>query len=160
MLAVMGGASVGFLEYFPGEWYPAIGICTGLIMGVVGWLSGRWRLKELKEAAEGMQVAVLVVTTAVAMLTQWHYQSHSLATAGWLLFIGCVFGWRSYRDKKLRWVHMCAVSAALILPYIGCVDLKGRTLHGNTMVFGLAILSLIWLGLNWITKHLRLRSIL
>ncbi|MFC1479810.1 hypothetical protein ACFL6F_04350, partial [Planctomycetota bacterium] len=127
-------------------------------MGGVGWIGGKQKLKELKEAAEGMQVAVLVITTAVAMLAQWHYQSHPLATAGWLLFIACVFGWRSYKDKKLRWVHMCAVMAALILPYIGCVDLEGRTLYGNTMVFGLAVLSLLWLGLNWITKHPLIRG--
>jgi len=158
VLAAMGGASVGFLEQFPGSWYPAIGVGVGLIMGGVGWIGKKLKFEELEDAGNGMQIAVFVITTAVAMLTQWHYQSPPFATAGCLLFIAGVLGWRAYKDKNLRLVHMCAVMLALILPYIGCVDIKGRTLHGNTMVFGLAVLSLVWLGLNWIIKHPLIRG--
>jgi hypothetical protein len=41
----------------------------------------------------------------------------------------------------------------LVLPYLGCVDIMGRTLQGNSMVFGLAVLSFLWLGALWILKH-------
>ena len=46
----------------------------------------------------------------------------------------------------------------LSLPYLGCVDMLGRQLHGNTMVFGLAVTSFGWLGLVWLTKSQLLRE--
>src|SRR5258705_180143 len=39
---------------------------------------------------------------------------------------------------------------ALALPYAGFVDMTALTAHHNTMVFGLAILSYLWLGLTWL----------
>ena len=39
------------------------------------------------------------------------------------------------------------VVLAVALPYLGFVDVNGRTLQGNTMIFGLGLLSLGWIGL-------------
>jgi len=147
---VLGGASVGLLESFPGEWRPALGLALALAMSVLIRLSRRPGREELMQACIGMQVAVLVMTAVVAALAQWHYQSPPLATAACLLLVVALFVWRAFRDQRLRWVHTAAVILALTLPYFGCVDLAGRTLHGNTMVFGLAVLSGLWLGLTWL----------
>lgn len=147
---VLGGASVGLLESFPGPWRPALGLALALGMSGLIHLSRKLGREELMEACIGMQVAALVMTTIVAALAQWHYQSPPLATAACLLSIVALFVWRAFRDRRLRWVHTAAVILALTLPYLGCVDLAGRTLHGNTMVFGLAVLSGLWLGLAWL----------
>jgi len=41
---------------------------------------------------------------------------------------------------------------ALALPYAGFMDVAGRSAHNNTMVFGLAILSWLWLGATWLAR--------
>ena len=69
-----------------------------------------------------------------------------------------VFAWRAWRDEELRWVHSAMAIVGLSLPYLGCVDMLGRQLHGNTMVFGLAVTAFGWLGLVWISRSQLLRE--
>jgi hypothetical protein len=42
---------------------------------------------------------------------------------------------------------------ALALPYAGMMDMAGRSAHHNTMAFGLAILSWLWLGTTRIARN-------
>ncbi|MCP4657186.1 MAG: hypothetical protein GY856_17395, partial [bacterium] len=157
-LLALAGASVGSLEIFPGSWLPALGIALSLAMGGLGYLSRRREQPELARASTGMRMAVLVVTTVVATLAQWHYDSPPLVTAAYLLVIAGLCGWQARRDQELRWVHTAMVILALALPYLGFVDMTGRTLRGNTMVFGLAALSLLWLAVNWSTRSPLVRN--
>jgi hypothetical protein len=143
----LGGASVGLLEQFPGPWLPAIGILLALGYGLGASLSKN-RSADLTEACRRMQAVALVITTIVAPLTQWHYRSEPWHTAIWLLVIAGLFAWRSFKDQKLHWLHATMVIMALVLPYAGCVDMVNRTAHHNTMVFGLAILSVVWLAIT------------
>lgn len=143
-LMSLGGASVGLLPSFPGEWFPALGVAMALLMGVAGW-----KIKQrvdLAGACLGMQVTLLALTTIVAPLTQWHYHTPPLATAACLLVVSVLFGWRAFKDQQLHWLHATMVVLALVLPYLGFVDLNARSLQGNTMVFGLAGLSFLWLA--------------
>jgi len=39
------------------------------------------------------------------------------------------------------------IAAALLLPYIGCINMNERFMYGNTLTFGLGILSFLWLGI-------------
>src|SRR5262249_8656251 len=141
----LGGASVGLLDQFPGPWLPAIGIVLALGYGL-GAPQLKTRNLDLAEACRRMQAVALVITTIVAPLTQWHYRSEPWQTAVWLLVIAGLCAWRSFKDQKLHWLHVTMVIMALVLPYAGCVDMVNRTAHHNTMVFGLAVLSLLWLA--------------
>jgi hypothetical protein len=143
----LGGASVGLLEQFPGPWLPAIGILLALGYGLGATLN-KARNPELAEACRRMQAVALVITAIVAPLTQWHYRSAPWETAIWLLVIAGLFAWRSFKDQKLHWLHATMVILALVLPYAGCVDMVNRTAHHNTMVFGLALLSALWLAVT------------
>jgi hypothetical protein len=143
----LGGASVGLLEQFPGPWLPAIGILLAFGYGLGASLIKN-RNVDLAEACRRMQAVALVITTIVAPLTQWHYRSEPWGTAAWLLVIAGIFAWRSFKDQKLHWLHATMVILALVLPYAGCVDMVNRTAHHNTMVFGLALLSVLWLALT------------
>src|SRR5206468_11503876 len=88
----------------------------------------------------------LVVTTMVAPLSQWHYRSEPLVTAAWFFIVAALFGWRSFKDQKLRWLHVTMLVLALALPYAGFMDVTHRSAHHNTMAFGLAVLSFLWLA--------------
>jgi hypothetical protein len=143
----LGGASIGLLDQFPGPWLPAIGIALALGYGLGATLIKNRNL-DLAEACRRMQAVALVITTIVAPLTQWHYRSEPWQTAVWLLAIAGLFAWRSFKDQRLHWLHATMVILTLVLPYAGCVDMVNRTAHHNTMVFGLAILSLLWLALT------------
>ena len=143
----LGGASVGLLQQFPGPWLPIIGILLALGYGLGASLS-KSRNGDLAEACRRMQAVALVISTIVAPLTQWHYRSEPWGTAIWLLIIAGLFAWRSFKDQKLHWLHATMVIMALVLPYAGCVDMAARTPHHNTMVFGLALQSILWLALT------------
>ena len=54
---------------------------------------------------------------------------------------------RAHRDQTLYLVHLAMVLLGLALPYLGFADMEGRRLEGNTMVFGLALLSFAWIAI-------------
>ncbi len=166
-LLALSGASVAMLTNFPRDpWLPAVGLVLALVMGGLNWLGRHWEKPHLSRAAIGMQPALALLTAVVAMLTQWHFRSTPLFTAGYLLAVVVIFAWRAWRDDELRWVHSAMAVVGLSLPYLGCVDMPDSELsvvdlRGNTMVFGLAVTSFVWLGLIWMTKSkllLRARS--
>ena len=152
-LLALGGASVGLLPQYPGPWLPLLGIMLALGFALGDPISQRLKQEELAEACRGMQVVALVLTTMVAPLTQWHYRSQPLATAVWLLIVAALFAWRALKDRKLHWLHATMLVMALLLPYAGFVDMAGRTAHHNTMAFGLALLSWLWLALTRIAER-------
>ncbi|MBT6156704.1 MAG: hypothetical protein HOK71_17555 [Planctomycetaceae bacterium] len=152
-LLALAGASVAMLEQFPRDpWLPAVGLVLALVMGGLNWLGRQWEKPHLSRAATGMQPALALLTAVVAMLAQWHFRSTPLNTACYLLAVVAIFAWRASRDDELRWVHSAMAVVGLSLPYLGCVDMLGRNLRGNTMVFGLAVTSFGWLGVIWLTK--------
>ena len=157
----LGGVSVGLLPQYPGPWLPLLGIVLALGFGVGGLLSrkrgteapaGQAGTSELAQACRGMQMVALVLTALIAPLVQWHYQCAPLGTAGWLGLGAVLFGWRAFRDQEVHWLHAGMAIQALALPYAGFMDVAGRSAHNNTMVFGLAVLSWLWLGAIWITR--------
>lgn len=155
----LSGASVALVAMFPRDpWLPIVGLLLTFVMGVLHRLGRRWEMPHLSRAAIGMQPALALLTAVVAMLAQWHFRSEPLLTAGYLLVVAGIFAWRAWRDNALRWVHSAMAVVGLSLPYVGCVDMLGLNLHGNTLVFGLAVTSFAWLGLIKLTKSKLLLS--
>lgn len=148
-LLMLAGASIGLLDQFPksreANWLPALGIALALAFGLLRIAARRLGAERLALAAVDFQPMVLVLTAMVSVLSQWRYRSEPIWTAAALVVIAAFFGWRAHRVQRLGWVHTAMALLALALPYLGCVDMAGRSLHGNTMVFGLGILSGGWL---------------
>ena len=153
-LLVLAGASVGLLEGFPKEWLAAIGVTIGIGMSA-GDLLTRRHNPQLAEACRGIQLAVFLLTVVVAVLTQWHFRTEPWATGVCLLAMVAFFAWSSIRYDELRWMDAAMVTVAVALPYLGFVDMRGHTLHGNHMVFGLGCVSAIWLLLAWRLPQVR-----
>ena len=59
---------------------------------------------------------------------------------------------------SLRLLFTAMTVLAVSLPFWGFVDLENRTLHGNTLVFGLAMLSFVWLTFIAVMKRALLYS--
>src|SRR6185436_9819318 len=59
-----------------------------------------------------------------------------------------LFVWRAFQEQNVHWLHTTMLLLALLLPYAGCMDMAGRTAHHNTMAFGLAVLSALWLAVT------------
>lgn len=158
MLAV---ASIGMLDQYPQEWLPALGLLAAAILGVLHHFFRLRKLESISQSAIGVQVTVLMLTAIVAGLCQWRFQTPPIYTGECLLIIVAWFLWRAFRDNELRWVHSAMSVCALSLLYLGCVDMEGRSLEGNTLVFGLSALSILWLGTLAVTRScllLRARS--
>jgi len=143
---VLGGASVGLLRGFPPTAWPTLGIVLALAMG--GFILLARSNEALKEAAAGMQGAVLILTVIVTMLAQEHYGTKPFAAAGHLAAVSALFGVRAWRDRKIRWVQTAMVVLALAVPYLAQVNLGGGLYHSTTIVFGLAALSFLWIALT------------
>ena len=155
---MLAGASVGMLDTFPKPWLPALGLSIAVAMGVAGHIARTCGQERLRKSCLGMHVSVLMLTTVVAVLAQWRYLTPPLHTGCCLLLIVTLFAFRAWRDDQLKWVHSAMAILALSLLYLGCVDMIGRTLHGNTMVFGLSVISIFWLVLNACTSHQLVRQ--
>jgi hypothetical protein len=160
-ILMLSVASVGMLEQFPQEWLPALGLVAAAVLGGLHHVFRLRKFESISQSAIGMQVTVLMLTAIVAGLCQWRFQTVPIYTGECLLIIVAWFFWRAFRDNELRWVH-CAMSVlALSLLYLGCVDMVGRSLEGNTMVFGLSAISMLWLATLAVTRSellLRARS--
>ena len=153
-ILAMGGAAIGTLDAFPRRMelnlLPILGLCIALGIGAIRSLARRFGNVALTSAATEFQPAILFLTAIVSILSQWHYRSAPLTTGLTLIVIAAFFAWRAYRVRRLSWVHSTMALLALALPYLGCVDMAGRNLHGNTLVFGLAVLSFLWLAMvHW-----------
>ncbi|MDB4614099.1 hypothetical protein OAH18_00265 [bacterium] len=157
-LVALGGASIGLSPEFPKQWLPVLGLAVAGAMSLFVLYAGRRERIPLRQAAIGMQASALFVTAIVAVLAQWHFRSPGLWTCACLVAVAAGFGFRAWRDQKLRYTHTGMTLLAVALPYAGCVDVMGRSLHGNTLPFGLAILSLGWLGLNAVTSAKMVRD--
>ena len=145
-LLVLAGAAVGLLPGFPRPWLPALGLGLAVAVELVALLAPPARTL-LRDVCREMHLAVLLITAAVAVLAQWHYRTWPLATAAVLVVIAVLFARRAHQDQSLRWLHTAMALLALALPYVGFVDMEGRRLQGNTMAFGLALLSWGWIAL-------------
>src|SRR5262249_57351199 len=93
-----------------------------------------------------LQVAVSRLTAVVAVPAQWPFRPWPPATAAALLAIVGLVAWRAARDESLYLVHLTMALVALALPYLGFADMAGRSVRGNTMVFGLALVALLWIA--------------
>jgi hypothetical protein len=146
-LIALSGGSVGLWDGFPGAQIPELALVLAAAMGAFGVAVKRW-WDEFASVGARMQAAVLHVAAVLAVLVQWHYRSPPVETAAVLIAVAGMFAWRAHRDQRLVYSHTAMTVLALCLPYLGFADISGRTLQGNTVVFGLALLSLGWLALN------------
>lgn len=148
VLLCLAGASVGLLPAFPRPWLGALGIGLALTLTAAWAWAERTSRPLLAEASLAIRQAVLFLTTGVAVLTQWHFRSEPLVTAALLLIIVAFFAAHARTTRNLASLLTACLVLAGALPYLGCVDVLGRSFHGNTMVFGLAVIASLWLALT------------
>lgn len=146
-LLALSGGSAGLWEAFPRERLPALTLLLAAAMGALGRAVKPW-WDEFEGVGARMQAAVLHVAAVLAVLVQWHYRTPPLQTAAVLAAAAALFAWRAHRDQRLVFVHMSMTTLATALPYLGFADMLGRTAQGNTVVFGLSLLSLGWIALT------------
>jgi len=95
-----------------------------------------------------MEAVALVVTTIVAPLTQMALSFATSRDRRWLFLVAALFRLASVKGSKLHWLNATMLVMALLLPYAGFMDMASRTAHHNTMAFGLALLSCLWLAVT------------
>lgn len=148
-LVMLGGWAAGLLEGFPKSrelnGLPFLGLALAAGTWFLHRAAAKLERERLSLVARELMVGVLFLAAAASVLSQWHYRSEPLTVGAVLILISVVVGWRAHRMRRLAYVHVAMALLALALPYLGCVDMTGRTLHGNNMVFGLAVLAILWL---------------
>lgn len=152
-LLALGAVSVGLLPDFDPKWRPAIGIAVALFYGAVAVSISRQAFAVLKKACLGMQATILPLTAIVAVLSQWRMASDPRLTAVFLLSVAAIMLWRAFKDGSQRWIYTTAGVLILTLPYLGCMDMAGKNIHGNCMDFGIGILSLVWIAFIYLSRN-------
>ncbi|MCM8535421.1 MAG: hypothetical protein NE334_05750 [Lentisphaeraceae bacterium] len=142
---ITGIFSVGFLDVFPVDYISALGIVCVILLSLFVKYSRKKKQYELAKACVDTQVAVLLITVLTAILTQLQYNTPPYLTSIYMSFSAIMFIRRAYIDDQLKWLHTAMFIFALTLPYLGCVDLEQGTLEGNTLIFGISILSILWI---------------
>ncbi|MFC1745226.1 hypothetical protein ACFL35_14620 [Candidatus Riflebacteria bacterium] len=148
----LAGASLCFLPGFPESFFPLSAILLALIMESFISTPAFKENQKLKIAARGMQVLLLFNATFIAVFCQWHYKTTPFYTIFPLLLIVFFLLRRALLDKNLTWIHGAMIIMSLSLPYMGFVEMQNPTIIGNNMVFGLALLSFLWIALLEIFK--------
>ncbi|MCX5789597.1 MAG: hypothetical protein NTX64_13995 [Elusimicrobia bacterium] len=145
-LLVLAGGSIAAWPGFPLARVPALALALALAVHAAGLYARRfWR--ELPKASAGMQAVLFNAAAVLAVLSQWHYRTAALITASLLLASAAGLAWRARADRNSGCLHAAMLTLALSLPYLGFADVSGRTLHGNNLALGLALLSWGWLAL-------------
>ncbi|MBI4345934.1 MAG: hypothetical protein HY553_03710, partial [Elusimicrobia bacterium] len=146
-LLAAGGGSIALWADFPAAAAPALLLAVAAAMEIVGRGSKGW-WRGLESVGAGTQAAALQAAAVLAVALQWRAHTEPLLTAGLLATAAAGLARRASLDDKLAHLHAAAVTAAFVLPYAGFADMSGRALYGNTLVFGLGVLSLAWLAVT------------
>jgi len=149
-LVMLGAAAVALLPQFPkGEGLnllPALGLGVALAFRTaqgVAEIAGRGRLAQ---AFNSFLPGVFAVTAVASVLSQWHYRSEPWHVGAVLACAAAYFAFRAGREGSSVWVYTTMAVLSLVPVYFGCVDMRAHALYGNNLVFGLAVLMLLWLA--------------
>lgn len=152
-------SAIGFLPGFPREWASTLGLIAAALVSGIGVVAGQKERPELHASCRGMTAITLLLTAFVAILSQWHNPALPVLPTGiQLLLVAGGFAVLAWRAQQLQWLHTALILPAIALPYLGCVDMQRHTLQGNTLVFGLSVLSCLWLAVNAVTSAKLIRD--
>ena len=153
MFFVLAIASVGLIDQFPNTLLAGLGIIAILFLNWASSSARKHQYFQLVRACKNTQIILLFLSIGITILSQWHYSTPPLISAVYLIVLSLILVWRAHDDNQIKWLHIAMISFALVLPYLGCVDLETRSLQGNTLIFGIALLSSAWILLVKFSKH-------
>ncbi len=145
VLLIAGFSSVALVRDFPAPFFPYLTLIVVLGLYLVSLI---FPVKEVAQLAFSLSPIYLSFAFVISILWQWAEHipplSYGIAFASFgifALYIGA-------KTDKLIHVHAGAFYTVAALPYLGTVDLNLYTLKGNTLVFGLALVGILWTMLS------------
>ncbi len=149
-LCLLGGAAVGLLDAFPKNaelnLLPALGLALALVAGAVRVLAGRYGETRLRQVTVEIQPPILLLSSIVAVLSQYHLRSEPWQAGLVLAVTAGFFAVRATLEARRDWLTIAAACAGLALPYLGCADMALYRFGGNTLGLGFGLLAVAWLG--------------
>jgi hypothetical protein len=148
-LCLLGGAAMGLLEAFPKSaelnLLPALGLALALLAGGARVLAGQYGEARLRQVALEIQPPILLLSSIVAVLSQYHLRSEPWQAGLVLAAAAVFFAVRGTRENRRDWLNIAAACAGLALPYLGCADMMLYRFGGNTLGLGFGLLAVAWL---------------
>ena len=151
-LITLGVASVGLLEEFNPIWRPVLGIAAAAGFGIAALFLKKPSNEIIHRVSVEIQGIILHLTAVVAVLSQLLHNSNPYLTATFILVTAAMTFYRAYREQNSKWIYSAAAMLILSLPYLGCIDVSEKNIHGNCMDFGLGVISILWLILTRLEK--------
>jgi hypothetical protein len=148
-LCLLGGAAVGMLDSFPknGELnlLPELGLALALLAGAVRALAARQGETRLRDVAREIQPPILLLSSIVAVLSQYRFQSAPWQAGLVLVASALFFTVRATWETRRDWLNIAAAAAGLALPYLGCADMLRYRFDENILGLGFGLLATAWL---------------
>lgn len=148
VLLLLGFSLIAMIPDFPPTWFPflALGIALSLYA-----LSEKTALFSENPFVAGLIPVYLALAFALSIIWQWSQHLDPVGYGVAFLLFGAFTLYLGATSQKLIHVHAGTGYCVAALPYLGMMDMELFTLEGNTLVFGLAIVGVVWTAVSSLT---------
>lgn len=151
----IGFSSIALIKGFPAPYFPHFAL---IIVVALYLISANARHEAVSLLALRLVPVYLAFSFAVSVIWQWSGQFAALPYGVAFLLFGAFAIYTGAKLDKLLHVHLGAFYVVAALPYLGAINVNGRTLDGNTMAFALSVVAAGWVILSSYTPNLAIRD--
>ncbi len=156
-MVILTGAfsSIALIRDFPPTFFPYLTLLVILGLHVI---SLTVPLEAVKLLAASLSPIYLSFAFVVSILWQWAWELPPFGYGAAFVLFGLFSIYLGAKSDKLIHVHAGAGYLVAALPYLGTVDMNLYTLEGNTLVFGLALVGILWTMLSSASSNRAIRD--
>ncbi len=151
----IGFSSIALIKGFPAPYFPHFAL---IIVIALYLISANVRHEAVSLLALRLVPVYLAFSFVVSVIWQWSGQFAALPYGAAFLLFGAFAIFTGAKLDKLLHVHLGAFYVVAALPYLGAINVNGRTLDGNTMAFALSVAALFWVILSSVTSNPAIRD--
>ncbi|GAK54377.1 hypothetical protein U14_05662 [Candidatus Moduliflexus flocculans] len=151
----VGFSSIALIKGFPAPYFPHFAL---LIVIALYLISANARHEAVSLLALRLVPVYLAFSFVVSVMWQWAGRFAALPYGAAFLLFGAFAIYTGAKLDKLLHVHLGAFYVVAALPYLGAINVNGRTLDGNTMAFALSVAAAAWVILSSYTSNPAIRD--
>ena len=148
-------STIALVRGFPPTLFPWL---TLTVIAVLYAISLSIPYKEVAVLAARLTPIYMSFAFVLSVLWQWAGDFNPLSYGFAFVIFGLFSVYLGAKTDKLIHVHAGAGYLVAALPYLGSVDMNLYSLHGNTLVFGLAMVGIFWAMMSSISQNAAIRD--
>ena len=146
---------IALIHDFPAPFFPHLALIIVLALYAISRAVSQPAVAQL---ALRLIPVYMSFTFVIAVLWQWADRLNPFPYGVAFALFGLFSIFVGAKLDKLIHVHAGAAYVVAALPYLGAVDMARRTLEGNTLVFGLGMVGMLWAMASSASKNAAIRD--